>query len=47
MDKIYKCTATYNNYTIVLGYTKHPNIMREYYINNGHTETALNFTMMK
>ena len=34
MDKIYKCTATYNNYTIVLGYTKHPNIMREYYIYN-------------
>lgn len=47
MDKIYKCTATYGTDTILLGYTKHPIVMKQYYIDNGHTETALNFTIMK
>lgn len=46
-DKVYKCTATYNKDTIVLGYTKHPEVMKQYYIDNGHTKTALRFNIMK
>jgi len=45
-DKVYKCTATYSTDTIVLGYTKHPKVMEQYYIENGHKESALSFTIM-
>mgnify|MGYP001044086768 FL=1 len=45
-DKVYKCTATYSADTILLGYTKHPKIMKQYYTENGHKESALSFTIM-